>query len=50
MLLVETNLDVAFAVAQRVYVMEKGTIKFSGTKEELLKSPEIQHRYLGVSV
>ena len=50
MLLVETNLDVAFQVAQRVYVMEKGLIKFSGTKDELLASPEIQQRYLGVSV
>ena len=50
MLLVETNLDVAFRVAQRVYVMEKGLIKFSGTKDELLKSPDIQQKYLGVSV
>jgi branched-chain amino acid transport system ATP-binding protein len=50
MLLVETNLDVAFRVAQRVYVMEKGLIKFSGTKDELLGNHEIQQRYLGVSV
>jgi len=50
MLLVETNLDVAFQVAQRVYVMEKGLIKFSGTKDELLGNHEIQQRYLGVSV
>lgn len=50
MLLVETNLDVAFKVAQRVYIMEKGLIKFQGTKDELLESPEIQEKYLGVSV
>ncbi len=50
MLLVETNLDVAFKVAQRVYVMEKGVIKFNGTKTELLENSEIQERYLGVSV
>ena len=50
MLLVETNLDVAFKVAQRVYVMEKGLIKFSGTKTDLLGNHEIQQRYLGVSV
>jgi branched-chain amino acid transport system ATP-binding protein len=49
MLLVETKLDVAFQVAQRVYVMEKGLIKFSGAKADLLGSPEIQQRYLGVS-
>ena len=50
MLLVETNLDVAFKVAQRVYVMEKGRIRFSGTTSELLENVDIQHRYLGVSV
>jgi branched-chain amino acid transport system ATP-binding protein len=50
MLLVETNLDVAFQLAERVYVMEKGLIKFSGTKADLLGSPEIQQRYLGVYV
>jgi len=42
MLLVETNLEVAFKVAQRVYVMEKGLIKFQGPKDELLENPEIQ--------
>jgi ABC-type branched-subunit amino acid transport system ATPase component len=50
MLLVETNLDVAFKVAERVYVMEKGLIMFSGTKEEFLRSPDIQQKYLGVYV
>ncbi len=50
MLLVETNLDVALKMASRVYVMEKGQIKFNGSKEELLRSLDIQQRYLGVSV
>lgn len=50
MLLVETNLEVAFKVAQRVYVMEKGQIKFNGTRDDLLERSEIQERYLGVSV
>ena len=50
MLLVETNLDVAFKIAERVYVMEKGVIKFNGTKTELLENSEIQERYLGVAV
>ena len=49
MLLVETNLDVALRVASRVYVMEKGQIKFNGSKEELVKSIDIQQSYLGVS-
>jgi len=50
MMLVETNLEVAFKVAQRVYVMEKGLIKFQGAKDELLESPDIQEKYLGVSM
>lgn len=50
MLFAETNLDVALEVAQRVYVMEKGLIRFSGTTDELKKSPEVQQRYLGVYV
>ncbi len=50
MLLVETNLGVALKVASRVYVMEKGQIKFNGSKEELLRSLDIQQRYLGVSI
>jgi branched-chain amino acid transport system ATP-binding protein len=49
MLLVETNLDVALKVSSRVYVMEKGQIKFSGSKEELVKNMDIQQSYLGVS-
>jgi branched-chain amino acid transport system ATP-binding protein len=49
MLLVETNLDVALKVASRVYVIEKGQIKFNGSKEELVKSIDIQQSYLGVS-
>jgi branched-chain amino acid transport system ATP-binding protein len=49
MLLVETNLDVALKVASRVYVMEKGQIKFNGSKEELVKNIDIQQSYLGVS-
>jgi branched-chain amino acid transport system ATP-binding protein len=50
MLLVETNLDVALKVADRVYVMEKGQVRFSGSRDELLRSPEIQQKYLGVSI
>lgn len=50
MLLVETNLDVALKVADRVYVMEKGVIQFSGSRDDLMRNPDIQQRYLGVSI
>jgi branched-chain amino acid transport system ATP-binding protein len=47
-LLVEQNLALATHVAQRVYVMNKGTIVFSGTAEELAASTDVESRYLGV--
>jgi len=50
MLCIETNLDVAFEIAERVYIMEKGVIKFRGRRDELLGNVEIQQKYLGVHV
>ena len=47
-LLVEQNLVLALAVADRVYVMNKGQIVFEGTPVELHQQPEVLHRYLGV--
>src|SRR5512142_2455924 len=47
-LLVEQNLALATRVAQRVYVMNKGTIVFSGTPEDLAASQDVEARYLGV--
>lgn len=48
LLLVEQNLALAFSVADRVYVMNKGQIVFEGTPAELQESEEVLHRYLGV--
>ncbi len=47
-LLVEQNLDTALALADRVYVMEKGEIRLESSPAELQASPEVLHRYLGV--
>jgi branched-chain amino acid transport system ATP-binding protein len=47
-LLVEQNLGLATHVAQRVYVMNKGTIVFEGTSADLASSREVEARYLGV--
>ncbi len=40
-LLVEQSMNVAVAVADRVYVMETGAVRFSGTAEELAAHPEL---------
>ncbi len=40
-LLVEQSMNVAVAVADRVYVMETGVVRFSGTSDELASHPEV---------
>jgi branched-chain amino acid transport system ATP-binding protein len=48
-LLVEQNVDTALKLCPRVFLMEKGTIVYSGTSHDLKSQPEIVHRYLGLS-
>ncbi len=48
MLLVEQQLGLALAVADDVYILDKGTVVYHGTPDELRVSPEVMHRYLGV--
>jgi branched-chain amino acid transport system ATP-binding protein len=40
-LLVEQSMNVAVAVADRVYVMETGAVRFTGTADELAAHPEL---------
>jgi branched-chain amino acid transport system ATP-binding protein len=47
-LLAEQNARAALAIADRGYVVETGTIALSGVAKDLLHSPEIAERYLGV--
>lgn len=47
-LLVEHNLKVALSLADRIYLMGKAHIGFSGTKEDLEAHPEIRAKYLEV--
>jgi branched-chain amino acid transport system ATP-binding protein len=46
-LLVEQNVETALKLCPRVFLMEKGTIVYSGPSHELKSQPEIVHRYLG---
>ena len=48
LLLVEQNLGLATHVGQRVLVMNKGMIVFSGTPTELAADRDVEARYLGV--
>ncbi len=48
-LLVEQNVETALKLCPRVFLMEKGTIVYSGNSHELKSQPEIVHRYLGLT-
>ncbi|HET7876202.1 MAG TPA: ABC transporter ATP-binding protein [Methylomirabilota bacterium] len=47
-LLVEQSMETALALAQRVYVMSKGQIVFSGSVKELEANHEVRKQYLEV--
>jgi branched-chain amino acid transport system ATP-binding protein len=49
-LLVEQNIKTALSVCDRIYIIEKGVICYSGTSAELKENVEIIHRYLGVAL
>ena len=49
-LLVEQNVETAFKLCQRVFIMEKGAVVHSGASQELKTHPEIVHRFLGLSL
>ena len=48
-LLVEQNVETALKLCPRMFLMEKGTIVYSGTSHDLKSRPEIVHRYLGLT-
>lgn len=47
-LLSEQNLHFATSVADRAYIIEKGTIRFSGTMAELAANEDVRNQYLAV--
>ncbi len=47
-LLVEQNLEIAFALAERTYVVDQGQLVFADTCDALRARPDVQERYLGV--
>lgn len=47
-LLAEQNAHFALEIADRGYVIDKGVIPFSGTREQLQQNEEVQKRYLSV--
>lgn len=48
MLLVEQNLPFVLKVADRAYVMSKGTIVYESEPKELQENAEVKSHYLGI--
>jgi len=48
-LLVEQNLEMCLALAQRHYLMDHGLIVYHGTNEEFKANDEVKDRYLALS-
>jgi len=49
-LLVEQNAWMALKVAQKVYLLEKGKVSFSGSPEEIHQDEVIKRAYLGTEI
>ncbi len=47
-LLAEQNLNFVLDLSDRVYILEKGEVKFEGTPEDVRSQPELVKRYLTV--
>src|SRR5690606_12309562 len=45
-ILAEQNLEFVLSLSDRVYVLEKGEVKFTGTPDEVRNSEDVLQRYL----
>ena len=48
LLVSEQNVKFSFKIAQKVYIIDKGTIRYEGTVEDLKGNEEIKKKYLAV--
>jgi branched-chain amino acid transport system ATP-binding protein len=47
-LVIDKNVEALIGVADRHYLVERGTVVWAGSSKELAASPAVQRRYLGV--
>src|SRR4029079_16195406 len=47
-LVIDKNLEPLTRIDARHYIIERGRAVWSGTPEQLIAEPDLQHRYLGV--
>jgi branched-chain amino acid transport system ATP-binding protein len=42
------GVEALICIADRHYLIERGSVAWSGSSPELAAAPDLQHRYLGV--
>src|SRR5246127_2460174 len=47
-LVIDKNVENLSRIADRHYIIERGRTVWSGTSEQLIAEPDLQHRYLGI--
>ncbi|WP_407149108.1 ABC transporter ATP-binding protein [Bradyrhizobium sp. ORS 86] len=47
-LVIDKNVENLARIADRHYIIERGKTVWSGTSEELIAEPDLQHKYLGI--
>ena len=47
-LVIDKNVENLTRIADRHYIIERGRTVWSGTSEQLIAEPDLQHRYLGI--
>jgi branched-chain amino acid transport system ATP-binding protein len=47
-LVIDKNVEHLSRIADRHYIIERGRTVWSGTSEQLIAEPDLQHRYLGI--
>jgi branched-chain amino acid transport system ATP-binding protein len=47
-LVIDKNVAALTTIADRHYMIERGRVVWTGTSQELVAAPDLQHRYLGV--
>src|SRR5579872_7016149 len=47
-LVIDKNVENLARIADRHYIIERGRAVWSGTSEQLMAEPDLQHRYLGI--
>ena len=47
-LVIDKNVEHLVRIADRLYIIERGRSVWSGTSQQLVAEPDLQHRYLGI--